>query len=307
MRLIVVSGLSGAGKSVAMDALEDLGYYCIDNLPVNLLPALAAELSSAGLPSYQRAAVAIDARNPEQALQRLPEVVDELRERGAIDQLVFLEADDQSLVKRFSETRRKHPLTAHDTALTEAIRRERELLAPVRTRAGICIDTSRTHLHELRDVVRRRVAEHPLETLSLLFQSFGYKNGIPHDADMVFDARCLPNPHWVPRLRPLTGQEAEVAEFLGTQAICNEMLEWIGGFLETWIPRFEAENRAYLTVAIGCTGGQHRSVYLVETLAARFRAVREGVMVRHRELPGRRASDRRARARTTGTPVPNKP
>jgi len=285
VKLIVVSGLSGAGKSVAMDVLEDLGYYCIDNLPVNLLPALATELEDGARPAYRRAAVAIDARNPAEALQRLPEVIERLRESGIADELLFLEADDQTLIKRFSETRRKHPLTADDIALAEAIRRERHLLAPVRSLADVCVDTSRLHLHQLRDLVRDRVDRRPRDTLSLLFQSFGYKHGVPTDADMVFDSRCLPNPHWVPSLRRLSGRDSEVTRFLAAQPEVGEMEQSLKAFLEQWVPRFEKENRAYLTVAIGCTGGQHRSVYLVERLAEHFRAKRGAVQVRHRELP----------------------
>lgn len=285
MRLIVVSGLSGAGKSVAMDALEDLGYYCIDNLPVKLLPALAAELESATQPAYERAAVAIDARAPAAALRNLPEIIEELRERGVANDLVFLEADENTLIKRFSETRRKHPLTARNLSLAEAIKRERTILAPLRNIADLCVDTSRLHLHRLRDLVRERIDRRPQGTLSLLFQSFGYKHGVPADADMVFDSRCLPNPHWVPRLRPLTGRDAAVVEFLESQPVVEEMFQELESFLALWVPRFEAENRAYLTVAVGCTGGQHRSVYLVERLARHFRGRREPVLVRHRELP----------------------
>lgn len=285
MRLIVISGLSGAGKSIAMDALEDLGYYCIDNLPVKLLPALAAELEDATQLASDRAAVAIDARTPAEALGNLPKIIGELRERAVVDDLVFLEADEGTLIKRFSETRRKHPLTARNVSLAEAIRRERALLAPLRNIADICVDTSRLHLHQLRDLVRERIDRRPQKTLSLLFESFGYKQGVPPDADMVFDSRCLPNPHWVPRLRPLTGIDPAVVEFLESQPLVEEMFHDLKSFLELWVPRFEAENRTYLTIAIGCTGGQHRSVYLVERLAGHFRAQREGVLVRHRELP----------------------
>ncbi|NIW86614.1 MAG: RNase adapter RapZ [Gammaproteobacteria bacterium] len=285
MRLIVVSGLSGAGKSIAMDALEDLGYYCIDNLPVKLLPALATDLEGATQPASERAAVAIDARTPAGTLGNLPTVIGELRERGVVHDLVFLEADESTLIKRFSETRRKHPLTARNVSLAEAIRRERSLLAPLRNIADICVDTSRLHLHQLRDLVRERIDRRPQKTLSVLFQSFGYKQGVPPDADMVFDSRCLPNPHWVPRLRPLTGLDAAVIEFLESQPLVEEMFQELKAFLELWVPRFEAENRTYLTIAIGCTGGQHRSVYLVERLARHFRTHREAVLVRHRELP----------------------
>lgn len=285
MRLIVVSGLSGAGKSVAMDALEDLGYYCIDNLPVKLLPLLATELEGAMQPTYDRAAVAIDARTPASALRGLPAVIEDLRERAVVNDLVFLEADESTLIKRFSETRRKHPLTARNVSLGEAIKRERALLAPLRDIADFCVDTSRLHLHQLRDLVRERIDQQPQRRLSLLFQSFGYKHGVPPDADMVFDSRCLPNPHWVPRLRPLTGRDAAVMEFLESQPVVMQMVQELESLLEVWVPRFEAENRPYLSIAIGCTGGQHRSVYLVERLAEHFRARHEGVLVRHRELP----------------------
>lgn len=285
MRLIVISGLSGAGKSVAMDALEDLRYYCIDNLPVNLLPALTAELNRSDQSAYQRAAVAIDARNPAPALLALPDIIRGLRADGLVDELVFLEAQNDSLVRRFSETRRKHPLTADNISLAEAISRERALLAPLRLEADICIDTSRTHLHELRELVRQRVDRRPLRQLSILFQSFGYKHGVPPDADMVFDVRCLPNPYWKPHLRPLTGRDPEVKAFLEAEPLVQEMFETLRRFLERWIPQFEAENRAYMTVSIGCTGGRHRSVYLCERLREHFQQCRPAVLVRHRETP----------------------
>ena len=285
MRLIVISGLSGAGKSVAMDALEDLRYYCIDNLPVNLLPALTAELTRAEKSAYQRAAVAIDARNPAHALLAMPEMIRGLRAEGLVNELVFLEAEDETLIKRFSETRRKHPLTADDVSLAEAITRERTLLAPLRQEADICIDTSRTSLHELRELVRQRVDRRPLRQLSILFQSFGYKHGVPPDTDMVFDVRCLPNPHWKPHLRPLTGRDQEVKAFLEAEPLVQQMFESLRGFLESWIPHFEAENRAYMTVSIGCTGGRHRSVYLCERLREHFQQCRPAVLVRHRETP----------------------
>lgn len=284
MRFIVISGLSGAGKSVAMDALEDLRYYCIDNLPVNLLPALTAELSNAGQSAYENAAVAIDARSPAHALLALPDMIRRLRTDGLVDELVFLEAQDESLIRRFSETRRKHPLTADNISLAEAIARERTLLAPLRLEADLCIDTSRTHIHELRELIRQRVDRRPLRRLSILFQSFGYKHGIPPDTDMVFDVRCLPNPHWKPDLRPLTGRDPPVKAFLEAEPLVQEMFEALRGFLDNWIPHFEAENRAYLTVSIGCTGGRHRSVYLCERLMAHFRGHRPAVLVRHREI-----------------------
>ncbi len=284
MRLIVVSGLSGAGKSVAMHALEDLGYYCIDNLPVALLPSLITEFGRSAHPAYERAAVAIDARNPAASLQGFPELIHSLEEHRIVSELVFLEGSDECLIKRFSETRRKHPLTADDISLAEAISRERVLLETIRDSADILIDTSETNLHQLRELIVHRVHRHTSASLALLFQSFGYKHGIPQDADFVFDARCLPNPHWVPSLRPLTGLDAQVTTYLGQEASVERMIGDLCAFLHTWIPCFESENRSYLTLAIGCTGGRHRSVYVAERLAESFRAERRSVLVRHREL-----------------------
>ena len=284
MRLVVVSGLSGAGKSVAMHALEDLGFYCVDNLPVKLLPAFAAELDASEHPAYRLTAVAIDARNPAETLKELPSTIADLRERGLLWELLFLEAGDANLMRRYSETRRKHPLTEGDVSLSEAIANERALLEPVRDTADVCIDTSHTHLHQLRDLIRQRFQQGPYPRMALQFHSFGYKHGVPADADIVFDARCLPNPHWVPELRPLDGRDDAVAAFLGNEPLVADMFDSIRSFLATWVPHFESENRTYLTVAIGCTGGQHRSVYLVERLAEHFRANRGAVLVRHREL-----------------------
>ena len=284
MKLVVVSGLSGAGKSVVMNSLEDLGYYCVDNLPLGLLAALAAEFDGGAAAAAGRAAVAIDARNPGSPFASFAQIIDAVAARGVTVEVVFLEADDEVLVRRFSETRRRHPLTGADTALGEAIASERELLRPVRDRADLCIDTTHTRLHELRDLVRRRVERDPAAPLSLLFLSFGFKHGVPGDADMLFDVRCLPNPFWEPALRQLTGRDVAVREFLDDRVEVAEMATDIATFLDRWVPRFEAENRAYLTVAIGCTGGHHRSVYLAERLGERFAGLRKGVLVRHREL-----------------------
>lgn len=283
MKLILISGLSGAGKSVAMHALEDLSYYCVDNLPIKLLSALVEELEVGSVPDT-RAAVSIDARNPASSLQDFPALIEELRNRCVLNALVFLEADDDNLIKRFSETRRKHPLTADNTSLPEAISRERMLLETVREIADVHIDTSHTNLHQLRELIAHRVHERQEKKLSLLFQSFGYKFGLPQDADMVFDARCLPNPHWVPALRPLTGCDEEVKDYLLSEPMVTEMVEGLRGFLDDWIPRFEAENRSYLTVAVGCTGGRHRSVFVTEALGEYFKSRRDAVLVRHRDM-----------------------
>ncbi len=282
MRLICVSGLSGAGKSVVMHALEDLGYYCVDNLPLGLLEALAAELGSHG--AHARAAVGIDARNPGAPWQQVTAILEAIAARRVAVEVIFLEASDEVLIARFSETRRRHPLSGGATSLREAIERERELLAPLRDRADLRIDTSRTRLHDLRAMVVQRIDRRPAGRLSLLFESFAYRAGLPGDADMVFDVRCLPNPYWEPALRPLSGRDPEVVRFLSRQPLVAEMIADLTGLLEPWIPRFEAENRAYLTVAVGCTGGRHRSVYVAERLAEHFREQRPEVLLRHREL-----------------------
>ncbi len=287
MKLLVVSGLSGAGKSVALNTLEDMGYYCIDNLPANLLPAFAAEMVDSKRLSYESAAIGIDARNPAEALQRFPAIISDLRSRGAVCELLFLEADESILIKRFSETRRRHPLTDEKVSLAEAITRERALLSDLALYADLRLDTSLTTLHQLRDLIRERVGRGPSNTLSLLIQSFGFKQGVPRDADFVFDVRCLPNPHWVPELRRLTGKDSAVIEFLAGESMVDEMYESLKSFLEQWMPRFRAENRSYLTVALGCTGGQHRSVYLAERLGSQLTGhAGLSVMVRHRELGG---------------------
>ena len=285
MKFVVVTGLSGSGKSVALNTLEDLGYYCIDNLPSFLLESYADALISEPAARFAETAVGVDARNAPEDLLRVPPVVARLRDAGIAAEIVLLEADDEVLVQRFSETRRRHPLTNSDTSLADAIRRERELLAPLLSSADLNIDTTRTNLHELRDLMRRRVAERPAGVLSLLFLSFGFKRGVPRDADLVFDARCLPNPHWEPGLRPLTGRDPEVVAFLERDPRVPAYLDQVGGFLQAWLPCFRDEGRSYLTVAIGCTGGQHRSVYLVEQLARRFRGTEPRVLVSHRELP----------------------
>ncbi|MBK9131728.1 MAG: RNase adapter RapZ [Gammaproteobacteria bacterium] len=285
MRLLVISGLSGSGKSIALQALEDLDYYCVDNLPLSLLPQFVDQIvATAEKRNIENVAVGIDARNLSRDLGRFGDILDEIRKPGLDCSVIFLGAADNVLIKRFSETRRKHPLTRVDVSLLEAIAVERELLAPIAASADLHIDTSNFNVHQLRGVIRERVAQHKSASLSILFMSFGYKYGIPTDADFVFDVRCLPNPHWDPTLRMRKGNDPEVIRFLGQQPAVVRMYDDIRAFLERWIPSFEAENRNYMSVAIGCTGGQHRSVYLAESLAAHFRQSRAGVMTRHREL-----------------------
>lgn len=281
MKLIIVSGLSGAGKSIALHSLEDMGAYCMDNLPVRLLPAFieyAPEFSQL----HDCVAVGVDARSV--AVEEMPALLETLKKLALPFEILFLEAEDSTLIKRFSETRRKHPLTSDHLPLTEAIRHERDLLAPLASLADIRINTSQLHVHQLRDMIRVRVGLQPAQQLSLLFQSFGFKYGVPSDADFVFDVRCLPNPYWQMELRSQTGQDYGVQQFLQNQPQVQDMLTSIRSFLTQWIPAFIADNRSYLTVAIGCTGGRHRSVYLTEQLAAHFRSKRRGVLLRHREL-----------------------
>ncbi|MCB1737041.1 MAG: RNase adapter RapZ [Gammaproteobacteria bacterium] len=285
MKFIIVSGLSGAGKSVALATIEDLGYYAIDNLPVALLRGLVDQvLTGEDANRYARTVVGIDARNTLRDLEQLPDILAELRTQGIDTALVFLQADDDELLKRFSETRRKHPLTSDQRALADAVKLERTLLEPLMEGADLVIDTTGTNQHQLRDILVQRLQPDARSRLSMLVQSFGFKHGVPTDVDFVFDVRCLPNPHWEPRLRALTGRDAEVVEFLEADSSVHDMRRDIEGFLERWIPAFETSNRTYLTVAIGCTGGQHRSVYLAEHIAAHFRSQRDNVIVRHREM-----------------------
>ncbi|SMF96186.1 UPF0042 nucleotide-binding protein [Methylomagnum ishizawai] len=284
MNLVIVSGLSGSGKSIALETLEDCGYYCIDNLPVVLFESFVRRALIGSHPPLHKAAIGIDARNQTASLAQFPSTLELADQFGIECRILFLQAESHTLLKRFSETRRKHPLTSANHPLSEAIELERQLLEPVASRAHLLIDTTYTNVHQLRELVRQRVVAQRENLMSLYFLSFGYKNGMPLDADFVFDLRCLPNPHWEPALRAKTGKDAEVVEFLERIDDVRQYLEDVAHFLERWIPRFKAENRSYLTVAIGCTGGQHRSVYLVEALAARFASSDHHLLVRHRDL-----------------------
>jgi UPF0042 nucleotide-binding protein len=284
-KLIVVSGLSGSGKSIALNVLEDAGFNCIDNLPVSLFETLVRNLSKEQPEHLCRTAIGIDARIPDAELTRVPELVRELKQQGIDCEIVFLEADNDVLIQRFSETRRRHPLTDENNDLESAIGLEHQLLAPLRDAAHLQINTSRTTLHELRSLIRSRVAERESGHLSLMLQSFGFKHGAPRNADFVFDMRCLPNPHWHPDLRPLTGRDPAVAEFLEQDRKVEEMFTDVSRFLAHWVPCFESEGRSYLTIAIGCTGGQHRSVYMTERLKRFFdEQGRSTCLCTHREL-----------------------
>jgi UPF0042 nucleotide-binding protein len=287
MRLIIVSGLSGSGKSVALHILEDLGYYCIDNMPAALLKSVIEEVTSDGDDSEQLLAVGVDARNRQEDLESLPRLLEELKQQQVQTELLFLQSSDDVLLQRYSESRRRHPLAEHGTALRAAIDKERELLSVIVNAADLIIDTSRTSVYELADTIRERVDRRSTQSLSVLIESFGFKNGIPADADFVFDMRCLPNPYWTVELRGLTGRDKEVSNFLDAQNAFVRMYEDILGFLRRWIPEYDDVHRGYLTVAIGCTGGQHRSVYMTEKLAAALRDMHDPVLTRHNELGSR--------------------
>ncbi len=282
MRLVVISGRSGSGKSTALHVLEDVGFTCIDNLPASLLPALVQQLHVH--PASQKFAVSIDARNTWQELQRFPELLNQIKQPELSVEILFLDARSNVLIQRFSETRRRHPLSGQATDLSAAIALERRYLEPIANAADLTIDTTSLTLHELRDMIKQRVVGRDHGTMALQFQSFGFKRGIPADVDVVFDVRCLPNPYWKPHLRTLTGRDQAVIDFLEGHEDVEAMFSDIANYLTRWLPRFVASNRSYFTVAIGCTGGQHRSVYLCERLYNSFREHYGNTLRRHREL-----------------------
>lgn len=277
MQLFLISGLSGSGKSIALKVLEDSGYYCVDNLPVELLPALMSHLDQAG---YKRIAVSIDVRSGN-SVQQLPQQIEQLKLNGAAVHLLFLDAQTDTLVKRYSESRRRHPLSDDRLTLPECVQRERELLADIAS-IGHHIDTSDLRVFALQSWIKDFIHV-DRANLTLLFQSFGFKHGVPLDADLVFDVRCLPNPYYDPLLRPLSGRDTAVIDFLDNTPTTQKMFSDILTFVADWLPCFIADNRSYLTVAIGCTGGQHRSVYFAEKLARHFE-LQQQVLLRHREL-----------------------
>ncbi|MBT8107438.1 MAG: RNase adapter RapZ [Gammaproteobacteria bacterium] len=285
MRLIIVSGLSGSGKSVALRVLEDQGYYCIDNLPAGLLVSAVDEIRQRAGDAPSRLAVGVDARNYAANLDRLPDLLHDLESQGVRTDILFLQASDEILLQRYSESRRRHPLAEHGTQLRAAIQSERAILAEIELSADLIIDTSESSIYELADIIRSRVDRRETGSLSVLIESFGFKFGIPGDADFVFDLRSLPNPYWTMKLRGLTGMDAEVREFLDARERFTAMYDDISDFLSRWIPHYTAVNRGYLTVALGCTGGQHRSVYMAEKIAAALREQHDQVLTRHNALP----------------------
>ena len=281
MKLIIISGRSGSGKSTAVRALEDSGYNCIDNLPISLLEELIMEYLEEDA-ANTKLAVCIDARS--RSLEKFPDILMKLENAAIERQIIYLDALGPSLVKRFSETRRKHPLTTKDIDLRQAIDMEARILGSVADLANLIIDTTHLGAKQLSDQIKERIIQREDSSISLVFRSFGFKHGVPVDTDFVFDLRCLPNPHWEPKLRPLTGLNQEVEKYLGDQPMVIEMFDELSGLLKRWIPRFEANERIYMTIGIGCTGGQHRSVYMAEKLARYFKEQFGNVLVRHREL-----------------------
>jgi len=282
--LIVVSGLSGSGKSIALRTLEDIGCYCVDNLPSDLLPEFVASIMDGDAPPA-RLAVGIDVRNRAEDLSHLPAALSAVGANGLQHELVFLDTHDEVLFKRYADTRRRHPLSRGGLRLADAIALERRLLKPLMAIADRVLDTSELNIHQLRRLIVTELGLGLAPGVSILLESFAYKRGVPSDADFVFDARCLPNPHWDPRLRPLSGRDRPVREHLDAQPIVNDYYFHIAGFVDAWLPCFESEQRSYVTLAIGCTGGRHRSVYLVERLAEHLRSKgREQVVTFHREI-----------------------
>ena len=284
MRLVIVSGLSGAGKSVTLHVLEDIGYYCIDNLPAALLRALVDEVSLETEKTGKLLAVGVDARNRLRDIEKLPGLIEEFRKQDIQTEVLFVLADDEVLLKRYGETRRRHPLAGHGSALRTAIQEEREILSEIINAADLIIDTSRTSIYELANIIRDRIDRRGPRSISILIESFGYKHGIPADADFVFDLRILPNPYWQHELRHLTGLDKDVSDFLQSHEEVARMHDDLLALLKRWIPLYDKAHRGFLTIALGCTGGQHRSVYMADKLATSLRAEYPTIRTRHNEL-----------------------
>ncbi|MBS3804585.1 MAG: RNase adapter RapZ [Oleiphilaceae bacterium] len=295
MKLIIVSGRSGSGKSTALHVLEDLGYYCIDNLPIGLLFPLTREATAHGSTDspdrLKKMAVSIDARNLSGEIANFEEIYKHLKDTGLTLEILYLDASNESLLQRFHATRRKHPLSSDRRSLREAISHEKALLEPLANLADLHINTTELSMYELRDMVKQRVVGRREQEIALLFQSFGYKHGVPTDSDYVFDVRCLPNPHWDANLRPFTGLDQPVVAFLEKEPLTRQMVADVTRLLETWLPAFSNSNRSYMTISIGCTGGQHRSVYVSEELGRHFADLYRNVQIRHSELPNIKPSE----------------
>lgn len=280
MKRVILSGRSGSGKTVALRALEDQGFYCVDNIPLSLIPQLIETFEV----KHQDLALGVDARSFPADLERFDDILKQIGEQGESFQVFYIDADDATLLKRFSETRRRHPLTQNGFTLKEALAKERELLEPIALSADLLVDTTSMTPYALRDFIRERVLVQHKSQMDVTFQSFGFKNGVPTDADYVFDVRCLPNPYWDASLREYNGTQQPIIDYLDSQTLVMELFWQLKVFLHTWLPRFEQDNRSYMTVAIGCTGGHHRSVYMAEKLTAYFRKERPNTKVIHRDL-----------------------
>jgi len=288
MKLVIISGRSGSGKSSALNVMEDAGFYCIDNLPAGLLPSLIEQAKAKEkYHENNNIAVCIDARNHTADIANLLPILKTLPDYVE-SRIVYLDANDNELIKRFSETRRKHPLSNQNVSLRQAIEQETELLTPIATIADVQLNTEQMSLHDLRSIIKKRFCAH-LETggMAILFTSFGFKNGLPVDADLVFDVRCLPNPYWKHELREMTGQDEPVQQYLQEHDSVHSMLNDIRGYLENWLPKFSDCNRSYMTIAIGCTGGMHRSVFISERLNEHFKTIMDNVQIFHRDLKGK--------------------
>ncbi len=285
MKLVVVSGLSGSGKSVAINTLEDNDFYCIDNMPLAMLPTCIEQFMATSAIIYDKIAIGVDARNLSQDMQAFPGIIKKFRQHDVDLKLVYLEASEKALVQRYNETARRHPFTQDGLSLIDAIQAEKKILAEVAALADICIDTSQTNVRQLRSVITDRICRDKPAVLTLLLQSFGFKYSVPDDSNYVFDVRFLPNPYWEPQLRSLTGNDPEVVDYLQSHDEVRQIIISIGDFIEYWAPYFCRDSRNYLSVSVGCTGGQHRSVHITEFLADRFRkSADKHVLVRHRDL-----------------------
>ncbi len=285
MRILIITGLSGSGKSVALNTLEDDDFYCVDNLPVSLLPTLINQCLEEEKQYHEKIAIGIDSRSGNASIDKLIDIVQTLKNDNVPVEVLFFSAEINTLIKRFSETRRKHPLTAQDVPLIKAIHLEKEMLNKIADYADLNIDTTKTNVRQLRALVNKVVANKSSGDLTIVLQSFGFKHGIPNDSDFMFDVRCLPNPYWQPNLRHLSGKDTAVMNYLGSYSEVDRMIQSIIDFMQTWIPLFEQENRSYLTVSIGCTGGHHRSVYCINQIAHQLgKSIHQPITVRHREF-----------------------
>jgi UPF0042 nucleotide-binding protein len=284
MKLIIVSGLSGSGKTIALHTLEDAGYFCVDNLPISLLPNFIDTMLEAKPATYDFVAVAIDARSGADDINYFDEIIKQAREQADFVEILFLTSDIKKLITRFSETRRKHPLSRQGIPLIDAIKLEQNLLRNIYSKADLVIDTSKFNVHQLRQMIIKRLIPSNSSELAIMVQSFGFKHGLPTDTDFVFDVRCLPNPHWESHLKDFSGRDAPIVDYLESFPEVISMFDSINSFLTTWIPCFEKENRSYMTISLGCTGGQHRSVFLADKLALSLKNKKYNSTVRHREL-----------------------